>query len=124
MPARTDRIAVFPKYTTLVGGNDVYSVPIDVLMYGHAELVAWQGRGFGATPALVEFTVQESPDFEHWFDIGTLSPHTSDEDTLSATFHYQWIRVKATVTGSDPAVTCWLTGEFVTRERVAEGSGQ
>ncbi|NUN51233.1 MAG: hypothetical protein HUU06_00390 [Planctomycetaceae bacterium] len=106
----------------MIGTTATYSDPMDVRAYATATLVAWQGTGLGGTPASVEYTVQQSLDLENWVDIGTVSPAAGSEETLGVGFTFAWMRVKAVVSGSDPGVTTWLKGEFVTRDE--SGGGQ
>ncbi len=121
MSARVDRIVVFPRYTALIGAASVFTVPMDVRAYARAAMVAWQSQGIGTSAAEVAFTTQQSPDLENWFDGDTLTPDANEEDTATPELRYPWFRVKATVTGSDPGVTCWLVGEFVAREGAGGG---
>jgi hypothetical protein len=113
------RIVVFPRYTTLVGTTSVFTMPIDVREFGQANFVAWMGTGIGATPAEVEFKVQESADLSIWNDIETITPSAGAETVADVTFDLPWLRVKATVSGADPGVSFWMTGELVRREGAA-----
>lgn len=115
------RMVIFPRYTTLAGTVPVYTMPVDVRMFGSAILVAWMGTGIGATPATVEFKVQESTDLSVWSDVATINPSGPDGTVTSVSLDMPWLRVKATVAGGDPGVAFWMTGELVRREDAAGG---
>jgi hypothetical protein len=116
-PKRVHRKVILPRFTPLVGTTDFTTSPVDVRNYAQAILTAWMGTGLGGTPADVEFTVQQSPDLEVWLDGTPFAPAGADaEVTRTEGLSYSWMRVKATVSGADPGISTWLTGEFVLRE--------
>ena len=115
------RMVVFPRYTTLVGTSAVYTMPVDVREFGEAIFVAWMGTGIGATPATVEFKVQQSVDLVVWTDAATITPSAGAETVSEISFDLPWMRVMAVVTGGDPGVSFWMTAELVRREDAAEG---
>ena len=115
------RMVVFPRYTTLVGTSAVYSMPVEVREIAEAIFVAWMGTGIGATPATVEFKVQQSVDLAVWTDVVTITPSAGTETVSEVSFDLPWMRVMATVAGGDPGVSFWMTGELVRREDAAEG---
>ena len=110
------RIVVFPRYTSLVGVTPVYATPIDVREFGQAIFVAWMGTGFGTVAATVGLVVQGSADLSVWHDIATISPSAGTESVQDWALSLPWLRVKATNSGSDPAVSFWMTVDLVKRD--------
>lgn len=118
---RVDRVVFFPRYTAFVGTTALYTAPLDARAYAEVDLLGWQGTGLGGTPASVSFTLQHSADLENWVDETAFSPTAGSEAMNNYHLAYAWVRAKAAVTGADPGVVCWLTGELVYREGPAAG---
>ncbi|NUN52309.1 MAG: hypothetical protein HUU06_05920 [Planctomycetaceae bacterium] len=122
-PKRVHRKVILPRYTPLVGTTPFTSSPLDVRAFAQVLLTGWKGAGIGATPADLEFVVQQSPDLEVWLDGTPFSPASANaEVTRTESLSYAWMRLKATVSGADPAITAWMTGEFVLRDD-GDGAG-
>jgi hypothetical protein len=113
---RVMRLVVFPRFTTLVGTTPVYSPPIDVREYGDAIFTCWMGTGLGSTPAEVELEVQQSTDLVDWSVASMITLTAGAETVTEVSFDLPWTRVMATVSGSDPGVSFWMTVELVRRE--------
>lgn len=108
-----DRILLVPRYSSLAGAGTFYSAPILVRDYGQANFYFAKVAALGSPAALLEVVVEESPDLEIWESIG--SPLTLDAPDVRE-FRFEWIRMRMTVGGADPGVTCWCIGEFVRRK--------
>jgi hypothetical protein len=116
-PKRVHRKVILPRYTPLVGTTPFTTTPLDVRAYGQVLFTAWKGAGMGASPADVEFTVQQSPDLDVWLDGTPFAPASADaEVTRTESLYHAWMRVKATVSGADPGISTWMTGEFLLRD--------
>lgn len=111
---------LLPRFSTFVGtgaGTSVKTRPVDVGRYAAATFVAWRGAAIGTNPAL-SIQLEQSADLTIWSNLGSvLTPAANDEDTESVTLTQRWLRAKISVTGTSPAVTCWLTGDFTARAR-------
>ena len=117
MLADVERIALLPRFTPLVGAMTFNTKIYDVSKYSSAKLVAWVGAGNGTSPA-VSFQVQESTDMTIWSDVDApLEPTAGTEATATSDLTQKWMRIAVTVSGTDPAVSCWLSGEFSLRAR-------
>lgn len=113
-----DRIVLLPRYSALVGATTFKLAPIWIRPYGSIVVAAARGTGLGGSGgASVTFALQQSPDLEIWSDLGTLSPGAGDSGEVASEFTLtmDWLRVKATVSGSDPGVTCWAVADLVPR---------
>lgn len=115
MEAVVDKLILLPRFTTFAGATTFETPPMNVRGYGEALIDLQLAGAIGAPAAALVVEVQESPDLGIWRDIGTLVSGT----TTSVTFAFEWIRLKITVSGADPAVTCWCVGNFIRRQAVA-----
>jgi len=116
MPPRVERIVILSRYTGLVGppsGDQVmYTTPLNTRDYARADLSSWKGSHSGT----LAMALEGSPDLVSWISLGSISLASGQESTTSfATLDWEWVRMKITLT-SGPSVTCWVVGEFVTRE--------
>jgi len=114
------RMVLLPRYTALYGTTPFYSAPLNVKGFSKALISAWRGTGLGSTPATVEFQFEQSADLGLWHAVGgTFTPASANaETTVTKDFVFEWVRLKATVSGSDGSrgVTVWAVGAFVPRE--------
>lgn len=111
-----DRIVIFPRYTTFVGNASLVSQVFDARAWTKAIFLGGQGAGIGGTPATLQFTLQVSADLENWLDAVTFpsSPAPGEFEQIDVLV-YPWMRVKAVVTGADPAISAWLVADMVRR---------
>lgn len=112
----TERIDLLPRYTTFVGATMVHTRPLDIRRFATANLVAWAGAGNG-TDAVLSIQVQQSGDMMAWEDVGDAFEPDAGEVPGTRDFTLPWLRLEVTLTGENPAFTCWMTGEFVVRGR-------
>lgn len=115
---KTTKIAILPRFTTIVGGTPtgttVYTPPVNVEAIARANLTMWVGTIFGTTPQVV-LSVEESADLTEWSALGGGSFISPGQETDSVEFGQQWMRLAITVTGTNSAVMCWVVGEFTPR---------
>jgi hypothetical protein len=107
-----DKLILLPRFTTFAGATTFETPPMNVRGYGQALLDLMVAGRLGAPPAGLAVTVQESPDLGIWQGVGTLVPGATTE----VSFSFEWMRLTITVSGPDPAVTCWCVGNFVRRQ--------
>lgn len=119
MPDNVDRIVIFPRYTGLIGTGDLIAALVDVRAYSEVIFVGWQSTGLGVTPATVQFVLQVSADLDTWFNSITFPsvPAAATEFVQTQGLVYQWMRVKAVVTGADPGLSVWLVADLVRRRK-------
>jgi hypothetical protein len=120
VPGEVDKVILLPRYTTLVGKTDFITAPINVRPYAEANISFWRGNELGTVTSLT-VTVQESPDLTEWKSLQTFSTAADTEETKSASFTMDWIRLKVEIDGSEPSITCWCVAEFVRREVARAG---
>lgn len=108
-------IVFLPRITTLVGQTDFLTAPLDVSRQGGIQFQVWRGpirtsSGTGEMNLLLE----ESFDAVTW----ALGPSVAQAFTLlentphffSYSFRLRWFRLKFTLAGTDPMVSCWAEG--------------
>lgn len=116
------RIVLLPRFTTYSGSRTFYTEPLNVRAFAYANVAVWRGTGIGSSPGFL-LQMQESPDLAIWTSNGA-SYSTSGETTQSHSFGFDWIRLAITLSGSDPAFTCWAAGDFALRTPPSHGGGQ
>lgn len=112
-------VVLLPRYTSFLGAGEFTTAPLHCDRFSGGRLTVWRGpMGGGTTYGL---SVEESQDAETWVD-AIVSPHSSPVDpgagdslTFDIQMSLKWLRVKVELTGTDPAVSTWLTGGFETR---------
>lgn len=111
-------LVMLPRYTTFAGATTFLTIAMDVTEYSKAILNAWRGPLSGG--GLFKLTCQESTDGLNWADCAgeswPVDPTQDTEDQYDATISRRWFRVKLELTGSTPAVTCWVVGFLERRE--------
>lgn len=116
------RMVLLPRYTALYGTVPFYTAPINVKGFAKALVSCWKGAGIGATPADLNFELQQSADLGLWHVVdAAFTPANPDEDlTVTRELLFEWVRLKATVSGTagSQGVTVWAVGAFVPREGV------
>jgi hypothetical protein len=113
-------LVMIPRFTTLSGAGDFYTVGMDVTEYETATLNVWRGPDVGTTPTF-QITCQESTDQTNWTTCagsGATSNNTPGaEIQIEATLKKRWFRVKVTLGGSSPVLSCWAVGFLEERIR-------
>lgn len=108
-------IVFLPRFTTLVGQTDFLTAPLDVSRQGGIQFQVWRGpirtsSGTGEMNLLLE----ESFDAVTWaLGPSTAQAYTLLEDTphfFSYSFRLRWFRLKFTLAGTNPMVSCWAEG--------------
>lgn len=112
MEAVVDKLILLPRFTTFAGATTFETPPMNVRGYGQALIDLMLVGALGSPAAALAVEVQESPDLGIWRDIGTLVSGS----TTNVVFSFEWVRLKVTVSGADPAVTCWSVGNFIRRQ--------
>jgi hypothetical protein len=109
-------LVLVPRFTSYLGSAEYASVPLDVSAFSGGTATLWRGRlvGTGATFALYTET---SHDGYVWsgYPVGPGGPVPYDPGDDASTevglaFAHRWFRVRLVLGGTDPGVTCWLTG--------------
>lgn len=111
------KLILLPRYTTFVGARTYVTPPVHVRDFASADLIAFVGEMIGSTPG-IEIQAEESPNLDHWIDNG--DPYDTEGETVgSHTFRMDWLRLRITLSGTDPAATLWMVGNFVERAPAA-----
>jgi hypothetical protein len=108
-------LVLLPRYTTLVGAQEFVTVGMDVTDYANAIVNVWRGPLTGTNTPAVLFYFQESTDQVNWTICAGTSgsgqtPGSGQEAQYTATLTKRWFRLRAVLSGTDPAVTCWAVG--------------
>lgn len=112
-------LVLIPRYTTYAGQNtDFTTIGMDVTDYVKATVSFWRGVLLGTTPAIL-ITFEESMDQLYWSTcLG--GPFTDPGQAVEGQFvpviSKRWFRIKITLTGTAPVVTCWCIGFLEQRE--------
>jgi hypothetical protein len=109
------RIVLFPRPTSIWGTTAVTSEAFNAKDFAKAIVVAGRGTGMGSTPATVTVIMEKSADMVRWFDAGEVQPWSGGEATLTVDLDLEWIRAKATVSGTVPGITLWAVADLVPR---------
>jgi hypothetical protein len=110
-------LVLIPRYTSYNGATDFTTIGMEVTDYEKALVNVWRGPLAGGGTFLVTF--QESTDGTNWTTCGGTTPGDPGSETET---QYQpeltkrWFRVKITMTGTAPAVSCWALGFLQMRE--------
>jgi len=113
-------LVLLPRYTTYVGAHDFTTIAMEVTDYSSAIVNVWRGALTGTSPGF-NIVFQESTDQSNWTTCGNTSP-TNDpgadrEAQYTPNLTKRWFRVKVTLSGTDPAGSCWGIGFLELRER-------
>lgn len=114
MPQEVERIVLVRRYTTLVGTAPFHTKPRNIRRFASANVVAWAGEGTGTNPEIM-IQIQESSDLNIWRNVGGAFSPSAGEATGQREFTLPWMRLLMFLTGTDPAMSCWVIGEFVVR---------
>lgn len=107
-----DKLILLPRFTTFAGATTFETPPMNVRAYGFALIDLALAGALGSPLAGLSVAVEESPDLGIWQLVGTLAPGSATQ----VAFAFEWMRLKVTVTGTDPVVSCWSVGNFVRRQ--------
>jgi hypothetical protein len=113
-------LVMLPRYSSYIGAGDFYTIGMEVSDYTSAIVNTWRGAMLGSSPTF-GITFQESTDQVNWTTCGGTTaasdPGASTEAQYTATLTKRWFRVKVTLGGTNPAVSCWAIGFLEMRER-------
>jgi hypothetical protein len=105
-------LVLIPRYATFAGDGTFTTIAMEVTEYTGALVNVWRGKLLGTTPT-VSFVFEESTDQVSWTDCtggGAADPGEGLEAQYTPTLRKRWFRIKVTLTGTDPVVTCWAVG--------------
>lgn len=111
-------LVMLPRYTSLVGTGDFTTIGMDVSEYSSAYLNCWRGALTGTSPTFA-IVFEESTDQVTWSTCtsgGGGDPGASTEQQYNPTLKKRWFRIKVTLGGTGPAVSCWAIGFLEKRE--------
>ncbi len=110
-------LVLLPRYTTYTGAHDFTTIGMEVTDYSKAIVNFWRGDLAGA--GTISVTFQESTDQNTWSTCSSGGPNSPTADTefqYAPELNKRWFRIKVSVTGTDPYVTCWAIGFLELRE--------
>jgi hypothetical protein len=107
-----DKVLLLPRYTSFAGATSFYTAPMNVREYARAIFTYTACGGLGSTPPTVVVKIEQSADLEIWTEV---APDINVGGPVELAFKFEWMRIKLTVSGSDPCITCWCVGDFVYR---------
>jgi len=114
MPDDVQKVVLLPRFTAFSGARTHLGTPMGVRAFGTATIMLWTGVGTGTSPVF-ELQLQHSHDLTLWEVLDTLTPTPGTELVVGVGFSREWLRLAVTLTGTDPAFTCWCVGNFVRR---------
>jgi len=105
-------LVLLPRWTTFAGANTFVTVGLEVTDFDKAVVNVYVQPGAGTTPT---FTVsfEESTDQDNWSACsgGTATAVTpSIETQFTPTITRRWFRIKVTLGGTNPVMSCWAIG--------------
>lgn len=108
-------LVMLPRYSTFHGATDFTTIAMDVTEYQNAILNVWRGPSAGT----FGITFEESTDQDTWKTCDNTTalsdPGAGLEAQYTAYLNRRWFRVKVTVGGTNPSVTCWAVGYLESR---------
>lgn len=112
-------LVMLPRFSSYSGATDFTTIGMEVADYTSAIINVWRGPLTGTSPTF-GITFQESTDQVNWSTCsGTTAnddPGSGTEKQYTPTLKKRWFRVKVTLAGTDPGVTCWALGFLEMRE--------
>lgn len=124
-------LVLLPRYTTYAGvttSSDpafFTTVGMDVTPYSSATVSVWRGPLLGGGSPTITVAFEESMDQANWTEItpSTITPSGADmspdenvETTYKLPFQKRWLRMRISLTGTAPVVSCWAVGFLEERE--------
>ncbi len=114
-------LVLLPRYTTYAGADDYTTIGMDVTAFHKAIVNVWRGVDV-ASAGSVTFgaNFEESTDQDNWTACSVTPASStvtaSSEVQFTVTITKRWFRIKVSVAGTDPVVTCWAVGFLEARE--------
>lgn len=114
-----DRLVLLRRFTALVGANDFTTLPQDVAAYSTGTVRLWRGVLQGTSSPTFRVYIETSADGITWVSQYAPGYDPGANASVSITIDpaQRWLRAKVTLTGTDPAVTCWCSGMMEHRVR-------
>lgn len=112
MQATSERVVLIPRYSSYAGAGTFLTPPMNVRDFESANFIYTLSGALGVIGPTVTVEVEESPDLSLWYPIGAA---LFSGDVESRSFQFEWMRLKITLSGADPAFTCWCVGDFIRR---------
>lgn len=116
-------LVMIPRYTTYAGNaTDFTTVGMDVTEYDSGIINFWRGFFvFTAGTPTFKVNCEESTDQNTWTTCAGTTADTAVlenvEKQFVPTLSKRWFRVRVTVAGTNPVVSCWAVGYLVQRLR-------
>jgi len=105
-------VILIPRFSSYFGASDLATVPLDVSSFSKGTVTLW--RGPLVDPGTFRLHVETSHDANTWFaeppGSTGFDPGDDDSEIVGFTCPRRWLRVRVSLTGSQPAVTCWCAG--------------
>ena len=118
MAGELETTTLIPRFSSFLGAGTYRSVGLGVTDFAAATVHVWRGPLIGTSPT-VSFAFEESIDQENWTvcagDAGG-DPGASAEGVYAITLKKRWFRIKVTLGGTNPGVTCWTVAGLERRE--------
>ena len=110
-------LVLLPRYSTFVGALVFTTIGMEASNYSKAIVNVWRGSMTGTSPTFGA-VFEESTDQNTWTTCvnGTGGdPGADSEQQYTPDLSMRWFRIKVTLAGTDPAVSCWAMGFFERR---------
>jgi hypothetical protein len=108
-----------PRYTALSGASEFTTSGVQVDDYANAILNVWHSVPIGGGTPGCAFTCEESTDGYEWTTCaGTTEEYDPGDETegqIVAQLKKRWFRLRVTVVGAGPSVSCWAVGSLEQR---------
>jgi len=110
-------LVLLPRYSSLVSSHSFTTIGMEVSAYSKAIVNVWRGAVTNSGTFAVVF--EESTDQLTWTTCtnGTGGdPGAGSEAQYVPELNKRWFRIKVTLSGTDPSVSCWAIGFLEMRE--------
>jgi hypothetical protein len=112
-------LVLMPRYSTYCGasGQTFETIAMDVTEYEKAIVSFWRTAGKDLSTITPDF--EESMDQLLWSSCSGgpfTDPGATTEGQFQPELTKRWFRMKLTLTGTSPVVTCWCLGFLMQRE--------
>ena len=113
------RIVLLRRFTSLVGANDFTTLPWAAAAYSTGTVRLWRGELQGTSSPTFRVYIETSSDRIVWVSqyAPGYDPGANQSVSITIDLAQRWLRAKVTLTGTDPAVTCWCSGTMESRVR-------
>ena len=108
-----------PRFTTFVGEQSFFTLPIDVSAFQKGYISVWHGDMLGTNTPKTLFNFLESTDRVIWSSISgasAIDPGPGIEEQVEFDISKRWLQLSVELKGTNPATTCWVAGYFRNRE--------